>query len=87
MKELHTQKVALTVALFISGWHVIWSILVITDIAQPLLNFVFWLHMIANPYHVTGFNIIQSLFLILITFVFGYVFGWIFAWLWNNMHK
>ena len=77
----------MVVGLFISGWHVVWSLLVLLSIAQPLLDFVFWMHMIANPYHVTGFTVTQSLTLIVITFIFGYFGGWVFAWLWNKMHR
>ena len=87
MKELNTQKVALVVGVFISGWHVLWSILIILGAAQPLLDFIFWIHMISNPYQITGFNLTQSVILILVAFVVGYVGGWIFAWLWNMMHK
>lgn len=85
--KLKTQKVALSVGLFLGGWHVLWSVLILIGLAQPLLDFVFWMHMIANPYHVTGFALGQSLTLIIITFLFGYLCGWIFAWLWNKLHK
>ena len=87
MKELHTQKVALTVGVFIGGWHLVWSLLILIGLAQPLLNFIFWLHMLANPYQVTGFDITQALLLIIVTFSVGYAGGWVFATLWNTMHK
>lgn len=87
MKQLHAQKVALVVGVFLGGWHLAWSLLVILGLAQPLLDFVFWMHMIANPYRVTGFTLTQSLTLIIVTFIFGYILGFVFAWLWNMMHK
>jgi len=87
MKELHAQKVALVFGIFLSGWHLIWSLLILIGVAQPLLNFVFWMHMIVNPYQVTGFSLTQAVTLIIITFAVGYVGGWIFALLWNKMHK
>lgn len=87
MKELNENKVALTFGLFIGGWHLIWSVLVISGIAQMLLDFVFWAHMIANPYKVTGFTLMQSLTLIVMTFIFGYIGGYIFAKVWNTAHK
>ena len=85
--KLKTQKVAVTVGLFLGGWHLVWSLLVLFGLAQPLLDFIFWAHMIGNPYQVTGFTFTQSATLILVTFVLGYVVGWAFAWLWNKMHK
>lgn len=87
IKSLDTKKVALVIGIFLGGWHLLWSVLVFLGLAQALLDFVFWLHMIANPYQVTGFNLMQAVILIVVTFVVGYLIGWVFAWLWNKMHK
>jgi heme/copper-type cytochrome/quinol oxidase subunit 4 len=84
MKELHEGKVALTFGLFLAGWHVIWSLLIVLGVAQALVDFVFWMHMLTIPYKVTGFNLVQALVLVMVTFVVGYVVGWAFAWLWNK---
>lgn len=85
--KLHTQKVALAVGIFVGGWHVVWSLLIMFGLAQPLLDFVFWMHMLTVPYHVTGFTLTQSITLIVVTFFMGYVGGWIFAGVWNYLHK
>ena len=85
--KLNVQKTALTLGVFLGGFHLLWSVLVLIGWAQPLLNFIFWLHMIQNPYMVTGFDITQALLLIIVTFGVGYMMGWIFAMLWNKMHK
>lgn len=87
MKELNENKVALTFGLFLGGWHLVWSLLIITGVAQMLLDFIFWAHMIANPYKVTGFTLMQSLTLIVVTFIIGYIGGFIFAKVWNIAHK
>ena len=87
MKAQSEQKVALVFGLFISGAHLLWSILILLGLAQPLLNFVFWVHMLENPFQVTGFSLTQSVTLIIVTFFVGYLAGWIFSWLWNKMHK
>lgn len=87
MKELNENKVALTFGLFIGGWHLVWSLLIVLGFAQPLLNFIFWLHMLANPYQVTGFVLTQSIILIAVTFTVGYIGGFIFAKVWNKVHK
>ena len=88
MKELNECKVALTFGLFIGGWHVIWSLLILVGLAQPLIDFIFWVHMLTTPYKVTGFNLVQALVLIVVTFIIGYAVGWVFAWLWNkNTHS
>ena len=87
MKEMNVQKAALTLGLFIGGWHLVWSLLILVGWAQPLLDFIFWVHMIANPYQVTGFDLTRAILLMVVTFAVGYVGGWVFATLWNKMHK
>lgn len=87
MKELDENKVALTLGLFVSGLHLIWSLLVISGLGQTLLDFIFWVHMISNPFKVTGFTLMQSLTLIIVTFAVGYVAGFVFAKVWNTTHK
>lgn len=84
---LNTNKVALTLGLLIGLWHLIWVVLVALGWAQPLLDFIFSLHMIANPYQVTGFDGGKAAMLVVITFVVGYVIGWVFATIWNSVRK
>lgn len=85
--KLNPSKVALTTGFLLGGWHLAWSILVALGLAQPLLDFIFGIHMIANPYQVTGFDITKAGMLIVITFLVGYVVGYIFANIWNSVHK
>ncbi len=85
--KLNSSKVALTLGVFFGGFHLGWSILVALRLAQPLLNFIFGLHMIANPYQVTGFDVTKAGLLVVITFVVGYVMGYIFANVWNKVYK
>lgn len=85
--KLNPNKVALTLALLAGGGHLGWSILVALGLAQGLLDFIFSLHMIANPYQVTGFDIMKAGTLVVITFAVGYVVGYIFAHVWNKIHK
>lgn len=84
---LNTSKVALTLSLFAGGVHIVWSVLVALGLAQPLMDFIFWAHMVANPLQVTGFNITQAGILIVVTAAIGYMVGWIFATVWNKTQK
>ncbi len=84
MKE---NKVGLIVGLFLGGWHAFWSLLIFIGLAQPLIDWIFWLHMITPVYHVTGFNATQAGLLILVTFGIGYLAGYLFAMLWNSLQK
>ena len=80
-------KVGLVIAVLIGGWHVIWSLLVLIGWAQPILDFIFWAHMIKPVYFVKPFDPTASLALIAITSVIGYVFGFLGAVIWNRLHR
>jgi len=87
MRKLNDNTIAMIFGLLLGGWHLIWSILILIGLAQPFLNFIFWIHMLSVPVTVKAFTITQSLILILVTFVIGYVVGWAFAFLWNALRK
>ena len=53
-------------------------------LAQPIIEFVFWAHMIKPVYVVKQFNLLAAITLILLTAVTGYVFGSIRAVIWNK---
>ena len=79
-------KVGLVVAALIGGWHVVWTLLVLIGCAQPILDFIFWAHMIKPVYFVNPFDPVAAVTLIAITAVIGYVFGFLGAVIWNRLH-
>ena len=79
-------KVGLVFGMVIGGWHFIWALLVLFGLAQPLLDFIFWAHMIQSIYLVKAFDLRAALTLVIITFVSGYAFGSIGAVFWNKLH-
>ncbi len=85
--KLNPSKVALTLGVLFSGGHLVWSILVALGLAQGLLDFIFSIHMLSNPYQVIGFDIMKAGTLVVITFVVGYGVGYIFANVWNKVYK
>lgn len=87
MNQFNKKKTALAVALFLSGWHIIWSLIVAVGLGQVIYDFVLWAHMIHLPIIIGPFNLTASLVLIIFTFVVGYIFGFIFAHLWNRLHR
>lgn len=79
-------KVGLVFAALIGGWHVVWSLLVFLGWGQPLMDFIFWAHMIHTPWIIGAFEMSASLALIAFTTVFGYIIGCVAAMAWNKIH-
>ena len=78
---------ALVLGLFIALWHVCWSLLVATGLAQSLLNFVFWAHFINPPFHVEPFEIGRALILVGAAFGVGFVMGGMIGMIWNTLQR
>jgi hypothetical protein len=84
---VNPNKVGLVIGALIGGWHLIWSALVLLHWAQPILDFIFWAHMIRPVYIVKSFDLSAAVTLIVITAVSGYVFGFLGAIIWNRLHR
>jgi hypothetical protein len=67
--------------------HLVWVAMILTGIAQPLLDFIFWAHMIQPVYLVRPFDPLAALSLIFITFFSGYLIAMVGAILWNKLHR
>ena len=80
-------KVGLVIGALIGTWHVVWSLLVFLSWAQPIIDFIFWAHMIKPIYFVKPFDPVAAVALIVITAVIGYVFGFFGAIIWNRLHR
>jgi hypothetical protein len=83
MNHVRPRSVGFAFAAFLGMWHALWAVLVWIGAAQWLLDFVFRLHMIAPPYHVTAFSLFTATGLVLVTAAIGYVSGWFIGLLWN----
>jgi hypothetical protein len=79
--------VGVVIAALIGGWHIVWSLLVLCGWAQPMIDFIFWAHMIRSIYVVKAFDPVAALTLIVISLVIGYLFGCVAALLWNKLHQ
>ena len=80
-------KVAIVFGLFLGLWHACWAALVAIGVAQKLLDFVFWMHFIAPPYHVEPFALARAGILVAVTFGVGLLGGFIGALIWNALHR
>jgi hypothetical protein len=80
-------KVGIVVGALIGGWHLCWSLLVLLGWAQPIIDFIFWAHMIEPVYVIKPFDPLAAITLIAVTVVIGYVLGFVGAMIWNKLHR
>jgi len=84
---VNPNKVGLVIGALIGAWHMVWSLLVLIGWAQPILDFIFWAHMIKPVYFVKPFDPTAAVALIAITAVIGYLFGFLGAVIRNRLHR
>lgn len=70
----------------LSSLHLIWIALIYFSWAQPLIDFVFKLHMLNSPFQVQPFNWIFAIGLLALTFTVGAFGGLLFSFFSNNQN-
>ncbi len=78
-------RIGLIVGCLTGGLHLAWAVIVAIGLAQPLIDFIFWMHFIKPVYAVEPFDIGTAAVLVGLTAAFGYIMGWVFGVLWNKM--
>ena len=87
MNNINKNKVGLTFGIISGVCHLFWSVLVFTELAQPLIDFIFKIHMIEATHIVGNFNSMYAVSLVVITSIIGYIVGYIFASVWNKVNN
>jgi len=87
MQELNKNRAGLIFGSFLGLWHLAWSLLVAANLAQTLLDWIYTLHFLNNPFRVAAFDFATAALLVSVTAVVGYIFGWVLALLWNAFHR
>jgi hypothetical protein len=85
--QMTSWKAGLVLGVIFGGWHLCWSLLVALRWAQPVVDFVFWIHFIKPIYVVEPFEVGRAVILIAVTAAVGFVIGSVFALVWNALHK
>ncbi|MBI4896040.1 MAG: hypothetical protein HY832_00630 [Candidatus Aenigmarchaeota archaeon] len=87
--QLNEHKVGLILGLFLAVLHAVWSLAIAlgSGMVQTFMDWIFQLHSLQPVYVITTFNPMNTVLLVVATFVGGYVFGWIFAACWNWIEK
>ena len=87
MQPVNPHKAGLVLGALLGGWHFLWAVLVAIGLAQPLVNFVFWMHFIQPIYVIGPFHARVAVILIVVTSAIGYTVGSILGILWNRIHR
>jgi hypothetical protein len=85
--NVRVNSAGLALGLLLGGLHLLWVLLVATGGAQPLIDFIFWLHFIRPVYVIEAFDPFRAAGLVLLTAAVGYSIGGTFALLWNRVHR
>jgi len=80
-------QTGLIAGLCLSSLHLSWIVLILLGWAQPLMDFIFQLHMLNSPFQVQPFSIGLAVSLVIITFVIGAFYGLVFVLIKNLMAK
>ena len=84
---LSLHKAGVFLGTLVAGCHLLWIVLVSAGWAQPLIDFVFWAHMVQPIYVIKAFDLRAALILLGMTFASGYALGFIGAILWNKLRS
>lgn len=85
--RINIGKAGLVLCAVIGGWHLCWSALVALQWAQPVIDFVFWIHFIKPIYVIEPFEIVRAAILLIVTAGVGFFVGSVFALMWNALHE
>ncbi len=87
MKKLNGHTIGLIVGILLGLWHAIWALLVMVGMAKPILDFIYGIHFLSNPFIIRSFDMTTAVTLVVVTAGIGYVIGWAFAAIWNMLKR
>ena len=84
---MNRHKVGLALGAFAGLVHLVWEVLISLGLAQGLMNFIFTMHSLNNPYTVMPFDLSRAVSLVILTSIIGYIVGSVFALILNKIHR
>lgn len=85
MKELNQNQTGLILGTVAGLFHLLWAVAVALGIAQSILDLIYALHFLNNPFTVTSFSFTNAILLVIVASMVGYAVGWVFALVWNKV--
>lgn len=87
MHTVSVNKLGLTLGGFYFAAHILWSLLVLLGLAEPIVDFMLSLHSLNVSYSVDPFSWGRTLLLLIVASAVGYIVGAALATLWNWVIK
>ena len=87
IKDLNKNVIGLLTGLLIAGFHFLWLVIVAFGFGKIVLDWIYWLHFLNNPFQIAAFDIGRAVLPLLFTFIVGYILGWICTAAWNMYIK
>ncbi|MBI2630219.1 hypothetical protein HYW76_03890 [Candidatus Pacearchaeota archaeon] len=86
---MNKNRTGLIIGILFAVIHAVWALCVAiaSESLQQFMDWIFVLHSIEPVLRITAFSFMNSILLVIVTFIFGYILGWIFALIWNNIIK
>lgn len=85
MQTVHPLKAGLTLGVTLGTFHLMWALLVASDWAQPVVDFIFWLHFIKPVYTVAPFEPSIAFLLVVVTAITGFIGAFVFSLIWKAL--
>ncbi len=85
--KLNSHKIGLTLGGLFAILHAVWALMVLVNIAKPLMDWILGLHFMTVQYSIDPFGFGNAILLIIVTGIIGYVVGYVLGWLWNLAHR
>lgn len=82
---VNSNRVGLALGSFIALFHFVWSLVVALGWAQAVLDFIYSIHFLNNPFLIQEFSLGKALVLVCFTFVMGYIGGYVLSLVWNKV--
>jgi len=87
MQKINPVKLGLALGGVVGLWHLCWAVLVAVGWAQPVLDFLLWMHFIEPAFHVGPFAATTAFVLVAVTGAVGFVGGLFLAAAWNWLNR
>ena len=83
MAHVDANRLGIVGAVVVAGWHLVWIVLHLVGLGQPLMDFAFRIHGLKSDVVVEPFDPVSAALLLVVSAAVGYVIPAVSGLLWN----